>query len=141
MKKNSYAPKKADMKAEWHFIDASDQILGRVSTKIAKLLMGKHKAIFTSNQIVGDKVVVTNVDKIKVTGKKMKDKIYFHHTGYPKGLRSENLESLIARKPTEALIRSVKGMLPKNRLRNLMMKNFYAYVGEKNPHEAQQKKN
>jgi large subunit ribosomal protein L13 len=139
MNKVSFAPKMKEIKREWHFIDATDEILGKLSTKIAKLLMGKNKAIFTPNENVGDKVVVTNAAKVKFTGKKLKDKVYFHHTGYPKGLRSENLETLLKRKPTEVLTRSVKGMLPKNRLRDLMMKNFYVYPGAENPHSAQQK--
>ena len=137
MKKTSFVPSMKDIKREWHFIDAKDEVLGKISTKIAKLLIGKNKATYTPNENTGDKVVVTNADKIRFTGKKLKDKTYFHHTGYPKGLRSEKLESLFERRPTEVLIRSVRGMLPKNRLRNLMMKNFYVYVGEENPHSAQ----
>ena len=138
MNKVSFTPKMNGIKREWHFIDATDEILGKLSTKIAKLLMGKNKAIFTPNENVGDKVVVTNAAKVRFTGRKLKDKVYFHHTGYPKGLRSENLETLFKRRPTEILIRSVKGMLPKNKLRNLMMKNFYVYPGNENPHLAQQ---
>ena len=128
-----------EIQPQWHFIDASDQILGRVSVKIAKLLMGKNKAIFTPNEIVGDKVVVTNAEKIRFTGQKLKDKVYIHHTGFPKGLRSENLENLFARRPTEVLRKSVKGMLPKNRLRDKIMKNFYIYTGSEHPHQAHQK--
>jgi large subunit ribosomal protein L13 len=131
MKKTSFTPTMKDFKRDWHLIDAENEILGRISTKIAKLLMGKNKAIFTPNECVGD----INASKIKVTGKKMKDKTYFHHTGFPKGLRSENLESLFARRPAEVLIRSVKGMLPKNKLRNLMIKNFYVYAGSEHPHQ------
>jgi large subunit ribosomal protein L13 len=135
MKKTSTTPTMKDFKREWHIIDAENEVLGRISTKIAKLLMGKNKAIFTPNENIGDKVVVINAAKIVFTGKKLKDKIYFHHTDYPKGLRSENLENLFARRPTEVLTRSVKGMLPKNRLRNLMMKNFYVYAGSEHPHQ------
>jgi large subunit ribosomal protein L13 len=85
-------------------------------------------------------VVVVNATKIMCTGGKLKEKIYFHHTGYPKGLRSESLEMLFKRRPTEVLIKSVKGMLPKNRLRNSMIKNFYVYPGSENPHEAHREK-
>lgn len=136
MKTNTYAPKMKDVKPNWHFIDATDQVLGRLSVKIAKLLMGKNKAVFTPNEVMGDKVVVTNAGKIKFTGKKLKDKLYIHHTGFPKGLRTENLENLFKRRPSEILKRSVKGMLPKNRLREPMMKNFYIYAGAEHPHQA-----
>jgi large subunit ribosomal protein L13 len=122
MKKTSTTPKMKNFERQWHVMDAENEILGKISTKIAKLLMGKNKAIVTPNENIGDKVVVINAEKIRVTGKKMKDKVYYHHTGYPKGLRSENLESLFERRPREVLIKSVKGMLPKNKLRNLMMK-------------------
>jgi large subunit ribosomal protein L13 len=135
MKKTSYTPKMKTFTREWHFINAENEVLGRVSTKIAKLLMGKNKATFTPNELTGDKVVVTNAAKIVFTGKKLKDKMYYHHTGFPKGLRSENLENLFNRRPTEVLKKSVMGMLPKNRLRNLMMKNFYVYAGEEHPHK------
>ncbi len=141
MNKVSFAPKMNEIKREWHFIDATDQVLGKLSTKIAKLLMGKNKAIYTPNENVGDKVVVTNASKVRFTGKKLKDKVYIHHTGFPKGLRTESLEMLFERRPTEVLIRSVKGMLPKNSLRNLIMKNFYVYPGNENPHAAQKEKN
>jgi large subunit ribosomal protein L13 len=135
MKKTSTTPKMKNFERQWHVMDAENEILGKISTKIAKLLMGKNKAIVTPNENIGDKVVVINAEKIRVTGKKMKDKVYYHHTGYPKGLRSENLESLFERRPREVLIKSVKGMLPKNKLRNLMMKNFYVYVGSEHPHQ------
>jgi large subunit ribosomal protein L13 len=135
MKKTSSTPKMKNFERQWHVMDAENEVLGKISTKIAKLLMGKNKAIVTPNENIGDKVVVINAEKIRVTGKKMKDKVYYHHTGYPKGLRSENLESLFERRPREVLIKSVKGMLPKNKLRNLMMKNFYVYVGSEHPHQ------
>ena len=135
MKNNSFVPKMKEINREWHFINAENEVLGRLSTKIAKLLMGKNKASFTRNENMGDKVVVTNAAKIRVTGKKLKDKVYYHHTDFPKGLRSESLENLLSRKPTEVLKKSVMGMLPKNRLRNLMMKNFYIYAGEEHPHK------
>jgi len=132
----TYAPKVAEIKRAWHFIDATDEILGRVATRIAKILMGKNKATFTPNENTGDKVVVTNAEKIRFTGKKLKDKVYYHHTGYPKGLREENLKSLFGRQPTEVLRRAVSGMLPKNRLRIQRIKNLYIYVGSEHPHKG-----
>mgnify|MGYP000849118016 FL=1 len=126
-----------DKKEEWYLINAKDQTLGKVAEKIAILLMGKNKAEFTTNQNWGGKVVVTNAEKIKVTGKKMKDKTYIHYTGFPQGLRMESLESLMSRKPTEALRKAVSGMLPKNKLRKQRLANLYIYAGEEHPHEAQ----
>jgi len=129
-----------EKKEEWYLIDAKDQTLGRIAQKIASILMGKNKAEFTPNQNWGGKVVVINAEKIKVTGKKMKDKKYIHYTGYPHGLRTESLESLISRKPTEALRKAVSGMIPKNKLRKQRMANLYIYAGEEHPHKAQLEK-
>ncbi len=126
-----------DKKEEWHLIDASDQTLGKVAEKISIILMGKDKAQYTPTQNWGDKVVVINAEKVKTTGKKMKDKKYIHYTGFPHGLRTEKLESLIARRPTEVLRKAVSGMLPKNKLRKQMLANLHIYAGENNPHQAQ----
>ena len=112
-----------DKEDKWHLIDANGQILGEVATKISNILIGKNKPEFTPNQNWGDKVVVVNAEKIKVTGKKMVDKKYIHYTGYPGGLRSENLESLLSRRPTEVLRKAVSGMLPKNKLRKIRITN------------------
>ena len=136
LKQKTYAPKMASVKRDWHYIDAKDQILGRVATQVAKLLLGKTKPDYTPNEVTGGKVVVTNVDRIRVTGKKPTDKIYYHHTGFPKGLRAESYENLFARKPTDVLKRAVSGMLPKNRLRTPRMKNLYIYVGSEHPHQG-----
>ncbi len=121
----------------WHLIDAKDQILGKVSEKIANMLIGKNKAQYTPTQNWGDKIVVINAEKIIVTGKKLKDKKYIHYTGFPGGLRTENLEDLLARKPVEIIKKAVSGMLPKNKLRKDMMSNLYIYKGEQHPHQAQ----
>jgi large subunit ribosomal protein L13 len=122
---------------KWYLVDAKDQILGKISEKIAILLTGKDNPNYTPSQNWGGKVVVINAEKIKVTGKKMEDKQYIRHTGFPKGLRSESLESLMVRLPTEALRRSVSGMLPKNKLRKERLANLYIYAGEEHPHTAQ----
>jgi large subunit ribosomal protein L13 len=125
---------KADLK--WHFLDAKDQVLGRLATQAAKLLLGKNKATYTPGADTGDKVVITNALRVRVTGKKMTDKIYYHHTGFPKGLRSENYQDLFARRPTEVIKRAISGMLPKNRLRAVRMNNLYIYTGEEHPHQG-----
>jgi large subunit ribosomal protein L13 len=126
-----------DKNEEWHLIDARDRILGEVATEISKILIGKNKASYTPNHNWGDKVVVINSEMIKVTGNKMKDKKYHHYTGYPGGLKTENLESLLSRRPNEVIRRAVLGMIPKNKLRKKRMSNLYIYSGEEHPHQAQ----
>lgn len=121
-----------DIKRQTHTIDATNKVLGRLSTEIAKLLMGKQKNEFVPYLDMGDFVEVFNFSKIKVTGKKMKQKRYKRHSGYPGGLKSEGLEKLLQRNPAKVLEHSVKGMLPKNRLGQKMVKRLKIYVGEKN---------
>lgn len=129
-------PKKIDKK--WHFIDAGDKILGKLASDIAVLLMGKNKAVYSPNEELGDKVVVTNVEKIAITGNKLTNKVYQRYTGYPGGLRTETLKSLKERRPTEVLRKAVKGMLPKNKLLKERMSNLYIYKGSEHPHRGQQ---
>ncbi|MFZ2664520.1 MAG: 50S ribosomal protein L13 [Patescibacteria group bacterium] len=126
-----------DKKDNWHLIDANGETLGKLATKISVILVGKDKAEYALNQNWGDKVVVINAEKIKVTGKKMTDKLYIHYTGFPHGLRTETLSNLIGRKPTEVLKKAVSGMLPKNKMRKQRMANLYIYAGDKHPHQAQ----
>ena len=126
-----------EKKEAWYLIDAKDQTLGKVAEKISLILNGKNKPEYTPSQNWGDKVVVINAEKIKVTGKKMKDKKYIHNTGFPHGLRTEKLESLLERKPTEVLKKAVTGMLPKNKLKKERLNNLYIYAGENHPHQAQ----
>ena len=133
----SYSAKPADINRQWHLIDATDQTLGRLSTQIAKLLMGKHKPIYTPSMDTGDYVVVINADKIHVTGKKMKQKIYYRHSNYPGGLKSIWLERLMKDYPTRALEYSVKGMIPHTRLGAQMLKKLRVYAGDKHPHTSQ----
>jgi large subunit ribosomal protein L13 len=133
----TYSVKVSEIKREWHVIDASDKILGRLATEAAKLLMGKHKSIFCRHLDVGDFVVVLNAEKIRVSGDKVKQKVYYRHSGYPGGFKSVTLEDLMQNHPTRAVEYAVKGMLPHNRLGASMIKKLKVYVGDKHPHLAQ----
>ena len=121
----------------WLLVDASDKTLGRLSTNIAKILMGKNKPEYTPHNDVGDYVVVINAEKIKVTGNKNEQKMYYRHTGYPGGIKSQNFNDLIASYPDRIITSAVKGMLPKNKLSNLVLKKLKVYKGESHPHGAQ----
>ena len=121
----------------WLLVDASDKTLGRLSTNIAKILMGKNKPEYTPNNDVGDYVVVINAEKIKVTGNKNEQKMYYRHTGYPGGIKSQNFNDLIASYPDRIITSAVKGMLPKNKLSNSVIKKLKVYNGESHPHSAQ----
>lgn len=136
----TYSVKPSEIKREWHVVDASGQILGRTATEIAILLRGKHKPQFTPHMDTGDFVVVVNAEKIRVTGKKMEQKIYYRHSGYLGGLKEMNLETLLARKPEEAIMKAVKGMLPRNKLGKVMLKKLKVYAGADHPHAAQNPK-
>jgi len=135
--KRTYATKKSDIKTEWHLIDVEDKILGRVSTEIAGLLMGKNKVTFTSTMNVGDKIVVINSDKIAVTGKKLEDKLYHRHTGFPGGIKTLSLKQLLEKDSTRVVRKAVSGMLPKNKLRKHRLANLYIYPGKEHPHGGQ----
>ena len=121
----------------WLLVDASDKTLGRLSTNIAKILMGKNKPEYTPHNDVGDYVVVINAEKIKVTGNKNEQKMYYRHTGYPGGIKSQNFNDLIASYPDRIITSAVKGMLPKNKLSNSVRKKLKVYKGESHPHSAQ----
>jgi large subunit ribosomal protein L13 len=135
----TYSTKASEIKRQWHTIDASGKILGKVATEAASLLMGKHKPIFSRHLDSGDFVVITNAEKVKVSGNKSKQKLYYRHSGYPGGLKSISLEKLSQTDPTRVIEYAVKGMLPKNRLQDGMMKRLRVYVGEAHPHPAQTK--
>ncbi|MBI4285312.1 MAG: 50S ribosomal protein L13 [Chloroflexi bacterium] len=130
----TYSPRASDIERKWHVIDAKDQVLGRLASRVASLLMGKHKPIFSRNADVGDCVVVINAEKVRVTGNKAKLKVYYHHSGYPGGLKSVTLEELKRTHPTRVIEYAVKGMLPDNRLNAKMMKRLKVHVGEAYPH-------
>ena len=133
----TYSTKASDIKREWHIIDASGKVLGRLSTRIASLLMGKHKPLFSRHMDVGDFVVVINAEKVLVTGNKVKQKLYYRHSGYPGGLKSVNLERMLETYPTRVIEHAVKGMLPQNRLRASMMKRLRIYAGDAHPYRGQ----
>ena len=133
----TYSIKASDIKREWHIVDAEDQILGKLATRIARLLMGKHKPLFSRNMDVGDSVVVINADKVRVTGNKEKQKMYYRHSGYPGGLKTTSLERMMQTHPNRVIEHAVKGMLPKNRLQARMMKRLRVFVGDSHPHLGQ----
>jgi large subunit ribosomal protein L13 len=133
----TYAVKESDIKREWHVIDASGKILGRLAVQVANLLMGKHKPMFSRNLDTGDFVVIINADKIQVTGNKAKQKLYYRHSGYPGGLKSISLEKMMQTNPTRVIELAVKGMLPHNRLGAKMIKKLKVYVGDTHPHLSQ----
>ena len=136
----TYSVRSVEINRRWHLFDASNQILGRLATRIARLLMGKHKPIYTRHLDTGDYVVVINANKIRVTGDKLKQKSYYRHSGYPGGLKVNSLEELLQSHPKRVIEHAVKGMLPKTRLGSDLFRNLYVYVGPEHKQEAQQPK-
>ena len=134
----TYQAKKSDVDHRWVLVNAEGKILGRLATELAKILRGKNKPTFTPHVDTGDFVVVVNAGKVTLTGKKMKSKMYYHHTNHPGGIRVTNAEKLLSQKPTELIRLAVKGMLPKNSLGRQMLRKLKVYAGSKHPHEAQQ---
>ena len=126
------------IKREWCVVDATDKTLGRLASELASRLRGKHKPEFTPNMDTGDHMVVINAEKIKVTGKKLEDKMYHHHTGYIGNLKSINLGKLLEQHPERAIQKAVKGMLPRNPLGRAMFRKLHVYAGPEHPHAAQQ---
>lgn len=133
----TYSVKASEIERQWHVIDASDKILGRMATKAASLLMGKNKPQFSRHMDMGDFVIIINAEKVRVTGNKMKQKTYYRHSGYPGGLKSISLEKLMQDHPTRAIEHAVKGMLPHNRLGAILRKRLKVYVGDAHPHQGQ----
>jgi large subunit ribosomal protein L13 len=131
---------KETVQKEWFIVDAKDEILGRLASKVAIVLRGKHKPSFTPHVDCGDNVIIINAEKIKLTGKKMSDKRYFSHTGYPGGQRITSPEALLAKKPQAVVEKAIRGMLPKSRLGSEMFRNLFVIVGDKHTHQAQQPK-
>jgi len=134
----TYQAKKSDVDHRWVLVNAEGKILGRLATELAKILRGKNKPTFTHHVDTGDFVVVVNAGKVTLTGKKMKSKMYYHHTNHPGGIRVTNAEKLLSQKPTELIRLAVKGMLPKNSLGRQMLRKLKIYAGPKHLHEAQQ---
>ncbi|MFC1988707.1 50S ribosomal protein L13 [Chloroflexota bacterium] len=133
----TYSTKASEIERKWHLIDASDQILGRMATRIASLLMGKHKPIYSRHLDTGDYVVVINAEKVRVTGNKLKQKLYYRHSGFPGGLKTTSLEKMMQTYPSRVIEYAVKGMIPHNKLGAEMIKKLKVYVGDNHPHQAQ----
>ncbi len=134
----TFSAKNHDIDRNWYLVDAQNKTLGRLSTEIATRLCGKHKPIYTPHVDTGDYIVVVNASKIRVTGKKLTDKIYYKHTGYIGNLKSENLETMLKKYPERVLMKSVRGMLPKSKLGNAMIKKLRVFAGPEHTHIAQQ---
>jgi len=134
----TFSAKPETVKRDWFVIDAENKVLGRLATEIARRLRGKHKAEYTPHVDTGDYIVVIKADKVAVTGNKMKNKLYHHHTGYPGGLKTVNFEKLQATKPEMIIEKAVKGMLPKNPLGRDMFRKLKVYAGSEHNHAAQQ---
>ena len=137
---NTFMAKKSEIKRDWYVIDASGKSLGRVASKVATILRGKHKAIYTPNVDCGDYVIIVNASKVNLTGNKLDDKMYYNHSGYPGGLRERTAKEMRENYPEEMLERAVKGMLPKGRLGRAMAKKLFVYRDENHKHQAQQPK-
>ena len=135
--RTTYTVKASEIERNWYVVDATGHTLGRLTSEIAKILRGKHKPIYTPHLDTGDFVIVINADKIKVTGKKLDQKLYRHHTGYPGGLRETNLRTMQAKKPEYVITHAVKGMLPKKALGAAMLKKLKVFSGPEHTHAAQ----
>jgi large subunit ribosomal protein L13 len=133
----TYSPKAREITRDWHVVDAAGQTLGRLAAEVASLLRGKHKPTYSPHLDMGDYVVVVNSEKIRVTGRKRQQKMYYRHTMYPGGLKVESLEKLLARHPTRVIERAVRGMLPHTRLGRALYRHLKVYAGPDHPHEAQ----
>jgi large subunit ribosomal protein L13 len=136
----TYSGKKEEIEREWYIVDAEGQTLGRLASRIAPVLRGKHKPTYTPHLDCGDYVIVVNAEKVHVTGRKKDQKAYYRHSGYPGGLKTITLREQLDKHPERVLQAAVKGMLPKNRLGRRMFKKLKVYAGEAHPHQAQQPK-
>ena len=134
----TFSPKDSDITRQWHVIDATDVVLGRLASHVAVLLRGKHKPIFAPHVDTGDFVIVINADKVALTGTKLEDKRAYRHSGYPGGLRSISYADMMAKHPTRAVEKASKGMLPKNSLGRKTLSKLKVYAGPTHPHQAQQ---
>lgn len=129
--------KREEVKQDWFLVDAEGMVLGRLATQVASVLRGKHKPIFTPHVDTGDFVIIVNAGKVRFTGAKLTDKIYYHHTGYPDGIKNKSLGKYLKEKPEELLTKSIGGMLPKNKLGRAMLKKLKVYSGPEHPHSSQ----
>lgn len=133
----TYNPKKEEIQRKWWLVDADGKVLGRLATEVAVLLRGKNKPSFAAHVDTGDFVVVINAEKVRVTGNKLEEKMYYHHSQYPGGLREQTLKEVLAKKPEEVIEKAVQGMIPKNTLGRAIIKKLKVYKGPAHPHEAQ----
>jgi len=136
----TYSAKPLEVDREWYVVDAEGQILGRLATRIANVLRGKHKPAYTPHVDTGDFVVVINAEKVRLTGKKLEKKLYWRHSGYTSSTRSRTAGEMLERKPEDLIMHAVRGMLPKNRLNRRVLTKLKVYAGPDHPHEAQQPK-
>jgi large subunit ribosomal protein L13 len=136
--KRTYVTKPEDIERDWYVVDASGQTLGRLASEVAQIIRGKHKPTFSPASDVGDYVIVVNAEKIHVTGRKLDQKMYYRHSGYPGGLKEFTLGRMLEEHPTRVIELAVKGMLPKNKLGRKMIKKLKVYAGPEHPHQAQQ---
>ncbi|NLH51153.1 MAG: 50S ribosomal protein L13 [Myxococcales bacterium] len=133
----TFSAKPGQVERGWYIVDLDGKVLGRAASEIAKILRGKHKPTFTPHEDVGDFVIAINAEKIKLTGQKVEDKLYHHHTGYPGGLKTVNAKRLLENKPEEIIKHAVRGMLPKNTMGRNLLKKLKVYSGAEHPHGAQ----
>ena len=133
----TYTAKKETVERQWVIVDAQDQVLGRLATRVATILRGKNKPIFTNHVDTGDFVVIVNAEKIRLTGNKLDDKTYYSHSGYPGGIKGMTAREMLEKKPEQVIKIAVKGMLPKNRLGSKLISKLKVYAGPDHPHEAQ----
>jgi large subunit ribosomal protein L13 len=133
----TYVTKPSEVEREWYFVDAEGKTLGRLATEIARVLRGKHKPNYSPAVDVGDYVIVVNAEKVQVTGRKLDQKIYYRHSGYPGGLKEISLREQLVKRPTRVIEHAVRGMLPKNALGRRMFKKLKVYAGPDHPHQAQ----
>ncbi len=134
----TYTARAEDMERKWFLVNAEGKTLGRLASEIAKVLRGKHKPLYTPHLDCGDYVIVVNADKVRVTGRKLDQKMYYRHSGYPGGIKSISLRNQLQKHPERVLQAAVRGMLPKNRLGRKMLKKLKVYAGDSHPHQAQQ---
>ena len=137
MKKSTQRPTPAELPEIWHVVDAEDKTLGRLATTVARILVGKHKPTFDPAVLGREKVIVINATKIKLTGNKLKQKVYRHHSGYPGGLKTISIERMMVNDPTQIIRHAVSGMMPKNKLHRTRLNNLKIYAGNEHPHIAQ----
>jgi len=134
---STYSAKKGEIERSWYLVDAENKVLGRLATKIATVLRGKHKPVFTPHVDTGDFVIVINAEKVHLTGRKMENKLYYRHSGYPGGLKVTSAEEMLKKKPGNLIKLAVRGMLPKNKLGRKQINKLKVYSGSDHPHKAQ----